>query len=263
MMNCLFCKPPIGVFISFFLLCYGICLAGEEHAPRIASYEIEVRLDGEEKKLWGKEIVSFLNTSKKSVDTLFLHLYPNAFRSDTTTLMKESLFGERVRQEEKYRGFVEIERAALRDGFNLTDKKIIDETIMKLPLPNPLLPQERIELEIEFMVRLPEVFVRMGYSGEDFMLSQWFPKMAVLEEDGNFNAHQYHFSSEFFADFGTYHVCITVPPQYVVGATGHLVEEHQNSDSTKTFVFHAEDVHDFAWAASPSYLKQNGRKLNV
>ena len=228
-------------------------MAEEKHAPQIACYQIDVKLDTQEKKLWGNETVTFINTSQKSVDILFLHLYPNAFQSDTTILMKESLFPGRVKKKEKYRGFMKIEKVGTSSGLDLTDKKIIDETIMKLPLPDLLSPWEKIELKIEFMVKLPEIFVRMGYSGKDFMIAQWFPKMAVLQEDGNWNAHQYHFQSEFFADFGTYHVSITVPLKYVIGATGYLVEEHTNPDSTKTLVFHAEDVHDFAWAASPDY----------
>ncbi|NIN00937.1 MAG: M1 family peptidase, partial [candidate division Zixibacteria bacterium] len=187
----------------------------EQHVPQVASYQIDVTLDTQEKKLRGDERLTFVNTSKMSVDTLFLHLYPNAFQSDTTTLMKESLFPDRVKKKEKYRGFMEIQGVGIKGGMDLTNQKIIEETIMKLPLPHPLPPQKSIQLEIKFMVKLPQVFVRMGYSGVDFMIGQWFPKMAVLEEDGSWNAHQYHFSSEFFADFGTYDVSITVPPEYL------------------------------------------------
>jgi len=125
---------------------------------------------------------------------------------------------------------------------------------MKLPLRKPLPPQDTISLEIEFVVKLPQILVRMGYSGESFMIGQWFPKMAVLEEDGCWNAHQYHPNSEFFADFGTYDVSITLPLEYVVGATGYLQDERTNPDSTKTLVYQAEDVHDFAWVADPDYL---------
>ena len=239
--------------LSFFFFSNSFSLAEEQHAPRIANYRIEVKLDTLEKKLWGNEILTFVNTSNKSVDTLFLHLYPNAFRSDTTVFMKESLFPERIKKQDKYRGFMEIEKVWLNSGLDVTDKKIIDETIMKLPLSAPLSPQESLSLKIQFRVKLPEILVRMGYSGKDFMIGQWFPKMTVLQEDGSWNAHPYHFNSEFFADFGTYDVSITLPSKYVMDATGYLVEERENTDSTKTFIFHAEDVHDFAWSASPDY----------
>jgi hypothetical protein len=239
--------------MSFFSSLHSFPRAEEQHAPQIASYQIDVKLDTLQKKLYGNEVLNFVNTSHKGVDTLFLHLYPNAFRSDSTTFMKESLFPERIKKQDKYRGFMEIKKVSLSSGLDLTDKKVMDETIMRLPLSLPLSPQESLIIKIEFMVKLPEILFRMGYSGKDFMIGQWFPKMAVLQEDGTWNAHQYHFNSEFFADFGTYDVSITVPWKYVVGATGYLVEERENPDSAKTFVFHAEDVHDFAWAASPDY----------
>ncbi|KPL01009.1 MAG: hypothetical protein AMJ91_02115 [candidate division Zixibacteria bacterium SM23_73_3] len=252
-MQASFSKLLIVFFLLYSFSSFNICSSEEEHAPQIASYEIDVKLDTQEKKLGGKEILTFINTSHKSIDTLFLHLYPNAFQSNTTTLMKESDFSDRIKRRPKYRGFMKIEMVGISLGSDLTDKKIIDETIMKLPLPNSLPPRGKIKLEIGFEVELPRIFVRMGYYGEDFMISQWFPKMAVLGEDGNWNAHQYHFNGEFFANFGTYDVSITVPLEYVIGATGCLVKEYKNTDSTKTLVFRAEDVHDFAWAASPDY----------
>lgn len=251
------CARHLWLIVFLFSFCFsslGFGLTVEEHASPIACYQIDVKLDAQAKKLWGNEMVTFVNTSGKSQDTLLLHLYPNAFQSDTTTFMKESLFPDRIKKMEKYRGTIEIEKVSLNSGLDLTDKKIVDETIMKLPLPDPLTPQDSISLKIEFVVKLPEIFVRMGYSGDDFMIGQWFPKMAVLDEDGTWNAHPYHFNSEFFADFGAYDVSITVPLKYMVGATGHLVKERENTDSMKTLVFHAEDVHDFAWAASPDFL---------
>jgi hypothetical protein len=70
-------------------------------------------LDPENKKLLGKEIITFINTSEKSVDALFLHLYPNAFQSDTTTFMKESLFPDRIKKKKEYRGYIEIQKINL------------------------------------------------------------------------------------------------------------------------------------------------------
>jgi hypothetical protein len=252
---------PIGLLILSILTCFQAGASAEEQAPRIASYRIDVRLDAEEKRLGGKETLTFVNTSRAKIDTLFLHLYPNAFASDTTILMRESLFPDRIKKREKCRGHMKVERVSLRGGSDLTDTKIIDETIMKLPLPDPLSPQESVELEIQFVVKLPQLILRLGYLDQDFMIGQWFPKMAVLDQDGHWNAHQYHFMGEFFADFGAYDVSITLPPEYAVGATGHLVENRENADSTRTYVFRAEEVHDFAWAASPDY-RVSGRVVD-
>lgn len=251
-------KSPCYKFISIFFSCLLSLLFFShslgKHSPSVASYKIEVKLDAENKKLLGNEIATFRNTSQKSVDTLFLHLYPNAFQSDTTTFMRESLYPDRIKKREEHRGYMEIERISLSSGYDLTEEKIVDETIMKLPLRRSLLPQDTIALEIDFVVKLPKILARMGYWGNSFVIGQWFPKMAVLEEDGEWNAHLYHATSEFFADFGSYDVSITLPLEYVVGATGYLQEERINPDSTKTLIYQAEDVHDFAWVADPDYL---------
>jgi len=66
------------------------------------------------------------------------------------------------------------------------------------------------------------------------------------------NCHQYHATTEFFADFGTFDVKVTLPSNFNVGATGVQTGETAHADGTKTLVFRAEDVHDFAWTADPS-----------
>src|SRR5262249_17331838 len=57
----------------------------------------------------------------------------------------------------------------------------------------------------------------------------------------------------FFADFGTYDVQLTLPQDEVVGASGVEVSRTNNSDGTRTVVFHGDDIHDFAWTAEPQY----------
>ena len=68
------------------------------------------------------------------------------------------------------------------------------------------------------------------------------------------NTHQFHAPTEFYADFGVYDVRITVPTPFVVGATGRQTARTDNSDGSTTHRYHGEDVHDFAWTASPDYV---------
>jgi hypothetical protein len=87
---------------------------------------------------------------------------------------------------------------------------------------------------------------------------QWFPKVGVFWH-GAWNCHQYHALTEFFADFGVYDVKLTVPQFEVVGASGVKVGDTNNSDNTKTVAYHGDDIHDFAWTASPRYrVKEDG-----
>ncbi len=146
-----------------------------------------------------------------------------------------------------------------------------DETVISVQLPRAVKPGETIALRIDFESKLPRVSARTGWeetsAGEPFfMVAQWFPKIAVYEipgqryipadaPRGEWNAHQFHANSEFYADFGTYRVSMEVPAEYVVGATGILTgEEILEGGSGKRLTYAADDVHDFAWTASPSYL---------
>ena len=55
------------------------------------------------------------------------------------------------------------------------------------------------------------------------MVAQWFPKVAVFEGEAGWNCHQFHAASEFFADFGSYRVRMTIPRGWVIGATGEQI----------------------------------------
>ena len=102
----------------------------------------------------------------------------------------------------------------------------------------------------------------MGYQGDQYTIAQWFPKLAALTEHG-WVAHQYHANSEFFADFGSYRVEITLPERFVVGATGVLASERSNGDGTKTQLYEASSVHDFAWVANPDFREGQDRAGNT
>jgi hypothetical protein len=84
------------------------------------------------------------------------------------------------------------------------------------------------------------------------MGGQWFPKVGVFWH-GAWNCHQYHATTEFFSDFGTYDVHLTAPRNYVIGASGVPTGQQSNSDGTRTLSFRGEDIHDFAFAASPHF----------
>ncbi|MFL6280113.1 MAG: M1 family metallopeptidase, partial [Vicinamibacterales bacterium] len=84
----------------------------------------------------------------------------------------------------------------------------------------------------------------------------WFPKIGVLEDTG-WNCHQFHAATEFFSDFGTYDVRLTVPNGWIIGATGVERDRRDEADGTTTHHYVQEDVHDFAWTTSPDYLERH------
>lgn len=231
---------------------------------QVVAYDIQARLVPGTKTVEGHEVLAWTNDSGETVSELPFHLYMNAFRNNRSTFMKESGGSHRGFKVDKDNwGFITVKKIALRDGADLTgtmtfiqpdDGNADDRTVMKVVLPAPVKPQGMVTLVIDFETRLPKVFARSGFSGDFFMVGQWFPKIGVLW-NGAWNCHQYHAHSEFFADYGAYRVAITVPEAYAVGATGVRTGETKNPDGTKTYVHVQEDVHDFAWAACPEFVE--------
>ena len=79
-----------------------------------------------------------------------------------------------------------------------------------MPLDKPVGPGETINVRITWSSRVPRTFARTGVVGDYYFLAQWFPKIGVFDDSG-WNCHQFHLSTEFFADFGNYDVRLTVP----------------------------------------------------
>lgn len=233
--------------------------------PPVASYRIEVALDKAAHTIAGHELITYTNASSLPITELGWHLYLNAFSSEDTLFMRESGGVSRgfIAGPES-RGSIEVHSLRLGDGTPLAvDPR---ETVMTTTLPAPLAPGATVTLTVDFTSRLPLVFARTGYY-EDFVLAgQWFPKLAVHDDRGWHN-FEFHANSEFFADFGTYDVILTVPAGDVVGATGVPVGEPvvtpaaATVSATQTLHFHAEDVIDFVWTASPGY-RVAGRQID-
>jgi hypothetical protein len=232
-------------------------------AREVVSYEIQVRLDAEAKRLDGRERVTLLNRTSQPVSELYFHLYPNAFRGPDSTFMRESPGTARQAAAEDNWGWMDVTSLRLATGGDLLAGATVDDTLMRVPLPAPLEPGRSIDLDLEFSVQLPRVIARMGHQDDHFTVAQWFPKLAALIEGRGWVAHHYHANSEFFANFGRYRVEITLPERFVVGASGVPAGERGNGDGTKTLTFEARSVHDFAWVANPGFQDARARAGDV
>lgn len=233
-------------------------------SKQIVDYRIKVKLLPETKTLPGRETLTWLNDAAVPVSELQFHLYLNAFKNNRSTFMKESGGTHRgFKVDEDNWGYITVKSLRIKDGEDLTSRMEFiqpddgnpdDQTVMRVPLPSPVDPQERLTLEIDFEAKLPRVFARSGFAGDFYMAGQWFPKLGVNQE-GVWNCHQYHQNSEFFADYGVFEVEITAPNGFVVGATGERTKEHDNGDGTMSYTHYQEDVHDFAWTACPDFVE--------
>lgn len=239
-------------------------------SERVVEYHINVQLVPDTETLIASETVTWTHPGVKPVNDLYFHLYPNAFASPETTFMKES--GGKLRGDtmpENGFGSMSLKDLRTSEGTSLMqriqyvqpdDGNVNDKTLIKVHLPQPVNGGESITLKLQYEVQLPKIFARMGTSGNFVMAGQWFPKLSVYEPTGirgvkeeGWNLHQYHGTSEFYSDFGIFNVTIAVPSNYTVAATGFPVKNARIKQDQKIYQFYADDVHDFAWAASPDF----------
>ena len=264
------------------LLFLGAVARGQTYQSQIANpivrYKMSARLDPGTKTVKGHYTLRWWNHTADAIPDLYFHLYLNAFKNMDSTFMREGTISRRrdllkdwyTKPEEAKWGWVDVDRLRIVDGPDLSgaksfvhpdDDNTMDQTVMRVALPKPIPPKGAIELEVDFTSKLPRALARTGYDGDYFLVAQWFPKIGVYEgpgdrgrTQGGWNCHQFHANTEFYADYGVYDVELTVPSNYIVGATGYRRREHRSADGTTTYGYYQEDVHDFAWTASPHFI---------
>ncbi len=225
----------------------------------VASYDIQVTLDPAGKKLVAQEIITYTNVTDEPIPDLVFHLYLNAFRDANSLFLGGGSLHRGFGWDPDQPGWIEVTGLRLVDGPALALTEVEDGTLARAELPEPLQPGETVRLALSFEALLPRVFARTGFVGDFFMVGQWFPKLGVWQE-GAWNAYPFYPNAEFYADFGNYDVAITLPAEYVTGATGLPVSTGQNEDGSQTVRYRAESVIDFAWTASP-HFQQASRQV--
>jgi hypothetical protein len=240
-------------------------------SERVVHYEIEAKYDAGKHTVDATEVLTYHNVTGQALDHFPFHLYQNAFQQKATFVREAKLVGSRdtayAKWEDKDYGSEDIKSLEVVGQGDLTaqlqyqqpdDGNKDDKTVVDLHVPQAIAPGAYVQFKIAFQTKFPETQARSGWKRDFVLGGQWFPKVGVFWH-GAWNCHQYHNTTEFFADFGVYDVKLTVPNYEVVGASGVLVSHAANSDGTKTYTYHGDDIHDFAWTASPRYkVKDDG-----
>ncbi len=251
------------------------------------NHEIKVRLDDELHILNGQSKITYKNHSPDTLFELYFHLWPNAYRDQTTAFAQQLLRQGQLDfyfSKDSQLGHISNLAYSL-DGQTARwrfDKQHRDIAIIRLE--KPLLPGATTVIETPFRVKLPDSFSRLGHVAQSYQITQWYPKPAVYDRDG-WHPMPYLDDGEFYSEFGSYDVSITLPANYLVAATGTLQNKDEKAwlaqksqatqaylDSTeylspfieyedsplsseqfKTLHFTAEKVHDFAWFADKRF----------
>ncbi len=251
-----------------------------------ADYKMEIRLNPKTLLISGKEKITYTNNSPDTLHNLIFHLFPNMYK-------KGNMRDEDIDPADESEG-VTIDKLLVNgNDINVqsnNDLVYVEHTLLRLSLKKYLLPDKQISINIDWHYTLNRnSHIRTGaVDSTSFFVAYFFPRIAVYDDIDGWNFYKYTNSSEFYNDFGTFDVSITMPRNYLVWATGtltnpeevlnkkyfnrfkavnqsniimHIIDstDLKNVDFTKPndyneWKFKAENVTDFVFGTSNHYL---------
>ncbi len=270
------------IFKSILLILSLNIFAQDDYFQQEVHYDIDVVLDHSIHYLNGNVDIEYVNNSPDELNEIYLHLWPNAYRNRQTAFSKQILENG---NSEFY--FAKPNQLGGYKEINIkVNEKVVEwdywnnqPDISLIVLDSPLKSGEKLTINTQFRMKIPESFSRLGHVGQSYQMTQWYPKPAVYDKNG-WHPMPYLDQGEFYSEFGSFDVKITLPKEYIVGATGVLqteeeiaflnkkIEETQtkiknkedfikegNNDSVgyKTIHYIADNVHDFAWFADRDF----------
>lgn len=256
-------------------------------------YHIKADLNIQTNVISGNEELTYRNNSPDTLRFVFFHLYQNSFTPGSYLDDLNKANNRKIKYGQYESKGLGTEILSLTTtfingrAFEASLQKEIDYSIMKVMLPEPLLPGNEIVFQINFKTyydtgsqrRRMQMYESWGF--KHYNGCQWYPKISVYDARNGWDINQ-HLGREFYGDFGDFDVELTFPNNYVVEATGILTNEKEvlpddlksklsiknfknkpygeapgtviPADGTsKTWKYHAENVHDFAFTADPTY----------
>jgi len=194
---------------------------GPDYWQNGVNYEIHASLDVENNRLNASEIITYVNHSSDALDSLWLQLDQNIYRSDS----RAALWMEK-QPTEFTQGFELAVVETARNGHTLDAEYIVDDTRMQVRLRKPLAAGDQLQLRIGYQFDVPGDFGgRNGWNktpdGKIFDIAQWFPRMAVYDDLRGWDTSPY-LGAEFYLEYGTVDYYVTVPWDMLVAGSGEL-----------------------------------------
>ena len=254
---------------------------GEQYWTNYAEYQISATLTPGDNRLSGSQTVVYRNESPDELDRVLVNLYQNLHAEGAMRNRPAQVTGGMDLER------VEVNGVEYREG-NMRGAYMLSGTVMAIFLPTPIPSGGSIELGFEWSFEVPEAGApRMGQDGDVYYLGYWYPQIAVYDDVRGWVADQYLGNGEFYMGFADYDVSLTVPEDWLVSATGDLVNRSEvlsdeiirridglaqdevttivsaaergtatqsGTDGMLTWRFTAENVRDFAFGTSQSYV---------
>jgi len=277
------------LFLNFLLVSVFIPAGfSQELFQQEVNYEIHVTLDDRRHELRAFQRVEYINNSSDTLWFLYFHLWPNAWSSNKTRLARQimrSQWRQRLFEDPQLRGYIDSLDFMV-DGRHVqwnTKPDLPD--ICRINLNEPVAPGDTICITTPFRVKIPDGRTsQLGHIGESYQIAHWYPKPAVYDKSG-WHPMPWIEGAGTYSEFGSFDVSITLPDNYIVGATGNLQNEDEirwlnklaadttwkttylyagtrfppSSEKMKTLRYKENLVNNFAWFADKRFNVMKGQ----
>lgn len=174
--------------------------------PGASFYRIGATFDPDRKTITGAETVRYTNTETAPLNEVYFRLYVNA------PLYKE--------------GGMTVDQVAV-NGAPATTALEVDETALKVALPQPLAPGQQIEISLRFTTTIPTSGGGYGiFNAADgiWALYNWHPEVDVYENSGWLLSPVSEQGDPTNTDAANYEVTFTAPESYTIVASGSEIK---------------------------------------
>ena len=253
---------------------------GKNYWQNSGNYDMKLSLNPETKIISGAETIEYFNNSPDSLKTAVIRFVNNVHKPTS------------ARASDSSKDFLDNGLTIKSFKVNGESYDVKSEnwgTVGNVKLKNPMLPKSKTTFEIVWEYPLSKESGREGQINETtFYAAYSYPRISVYDDYNGWDRIPHTGRNEFYNDFNNYNVAISVPKNYVVYATGvmqnpqevlqtnalnnfkkslvstdiiHIAKEGEIAagkitaqNDQNTFKFKADDITDFCWAASSSYV---------
>ncbi len=228
----------------------------------VHEYKIDARFLEGKNLLEVQQKVLYENKYGEAFDTIYFHLYPNAFQDENKVPFPEDEMAEAYPKgfEAGYikMGKVKVEGEDV--GHTIEGE---DDTLLALPLKEPLKPGERVSISFQYQVKVPPCASRFGYGENTYNFGNWYPIATVYDESGWNLEPYYAIGDPFYSEVGNYEVTLRLPEKYELATTGNILKTNTEKDNQgqkeKIWKIKAQGVRDFAWVISDKFKVKSGK----
>ncbi|HMT00145.1 MAG TPA: M1 family peptidase, partial [Saprospiraceae bacterium] len=215
-------------FSQLLLVGCSFSIFGQSYWQQEANYFMDVNLDSGRHHLKGKQTIEYSNNSPDTLTKLFYHLYFNAFQPNSEMDLRSRTLPDPDRRVGDRISKLSSEEIGYQRVKSLTmnGKRLVyqeEGTILEVFLKQPILPGQKVKLEMEFESQIPVQIRRSGRNnkeGIDYSMAQWYPKLCEYDEMG-WHPNPY-IAREFYGVWGNFDVKLTMDSKFIVAATGVL-----------------------------------------